>query len=360
MKRINIGKYTLIPRQNQSHAEWLSTRQEGIGGSDTGTVLNVNEYCSITELFYQKLGRTPPVDLSENAAVHYGNVLEPIILNESQYFDIKGKENNHLKNMKEGRKLASHVEFDYMIINNDFPWIISNVDGLGFYDKNVTKQDLVDQVNNGQMPCPDYVVEIKTMDSFVRDKFEDGMRPDYPIQVKTYCTAFLEQNKDLYGMIYKWCYDKTLTATHVELDQQSIVDILTKTKDLYELIKVGKNVIKEGYKLKLSEDEIDQNLSEIHPDFITSLVSQGQFLSNNFLAKEYVKKNQTVLGDEEDLKLGIRHQQILKETKKLTAEKTSISNHFKMKLVKNKSKVIDLKDKGKISFGKRLTINVKQ
>ena len=35
--------------------------------------------------------------------------------------------------MKEGRKLASHVEFDYMIINNDFsvdyfkrgwPWIL--------------------------------------------------------------------------------------------------------------------------------------------------------------------------------------------------------------------------------------------
>ena len=360
MNVINIGKYTLIPKKGQSHGDWLSARRKGVGGSDVGTILNLSEYTSTTELFYEKLERTAPRDLSENASVHYGTQFEPLILNESMYFDLEGKENNHIKNMNEGNKLASHVEFNYMIIHSDFPWIISNVDGLGYYDKNVTEQDIEDQLQAGIMPTPDYIVEIKTMDPKVRDKFEDGMRPEYRMQVKTYCTAFLEQNKDIYGIIYKWCYDKKLTATYVELDKKSIDDILTKSKEFNELVSQGRVIIENGYKNNfLSENEINQSLSEIHPDSVTSLISQGQFLSQMFLSKEFIKENQTIIGDDEDLKLGLRHKSINKRIKDLTAEKTSISNHFKMKLVKNKCKVIDLKAKGRVSFGKRLTINIK-
>ena len=356
---IEIGDYLLIPTKGQSKKDWLEQRSKGIGGSDMAVLFNMNEWYSSTELFYEKLGRTEPKNLSENAAIYYGTRFEDIILEDSQYLNPNGPENNHIKNYDDGKKLASHVPFPYMVVNKKFPWIISNVDGLGFKDKSITEQDVINQVERGEMPVPDYIVEIKTMDAFARDKYKTGLNPSYPIQVKTYCTAFLDLNSDIYGMIYAFCFDKTLTAHHIPLEQNDIVSILEASKKFDVLIDQGKKIISEGYKSKLSEDEIDQNLSQIHPEPKTSVSSYGKFLSERFLQKEYIAKNQTFKGSDEDIALGLRMNQINKEKKELEKEKATISNQIKAKLVKEKSKVIDCGKRGKLSYGKRLTNSIK-
>jgi len=109
----------------------------------------------------------------------------------------------------------------------------------------------------------------------------------------------------------------------------------------------------------LNEDEIDQNLSQIHPEPKTSVISYGKFLSDKFLAKEFVIKNQTIKGNDEDIELGLRYHKINAEIKALTKEKNTISNQFKSKLVKERCKVIDCSPRGRVSYGKRLTITIK-
>ena len=117
---INIGDFILIPTKNQSKEDWLNQRSLTVGGSDMGTLFNKNEYSSVTQLFYEKLGRIKPVDLSENSAVHYGSSFEDVVLRDSQYLDLHGKDNNHIKNFNESNKKASHLPFPDMIISNRY------------------------------------------------------------------------------------------------------------------------------------------------------------------------------------------------------------------------------------------------
>lgn len=61
----------------ESREEWLRMRAEqGIGGSDAGTVLGLNPYCTNVQLWREKIGLDAPEDLSDNPAVQYGKAAE--------------------------------------------------------------------------------------------------------------------------------------------------------------------------------------------------------------------------------------------------------------------------------------------
>ena len=364
---IEIGDFILIPTTNQTKEEWLNKRQGGIGGSDMGTLYNVNPYKSVTELFYSKLGRVKEDDLSNNPAIFHGTELEDKVLNWSCYQDDEACndegefiKNNYVGNCNRKNKIASHVEFPYMVISKKTPWIISNLDGMGFYDKSITTQDLIDQVQSGVMPVPDYIVEIKTISPYSVEKYASGIPPHYPYQVKTYMIPFLELNPNIYAKIYAWCYDQTMTTHRIELTKKDATSIKSVSKKFQKLIYQGRVIIEEATKQNLSEEEIDLKLSTIHPSPSSSAPSLGKFLSDKFLSKEYIRKNKTIQGDSDDLKVGLRYAEVGKEIKVLNEEKTSISNALKNKLVVNDSQVIDLSPNGRISYGKRLTINVKK
>lgn len=64
----------LKPRDRE---EWLEMRQEvGIGGSDAGTVLGLNPYCSNLTLWRYKTGQEDPPDISNKPAVIFGKKAE--------------------------------------------------------------------------------------------------------------------------------------------------------------------------------------------------------------------------------------------------------------------------------------------
>ena len=194
--RIEIGDFILIPTKNQSKEDWLQERSLAIGGSDMGVLFNQNEYNSVTKLFYEKLGRIEPTDLSGNAACHYGNAFEDVVLRDSQYLEINGEKNNHVKNFSEGNKKASHVHFPYMIINKKYPHITCNVDGLKFKDKSITEEDLIHMVEvEGKMPIPEAIIECKTMNTAARDKWIDGMNPTSHIARKTFLSYLINVKK---------------------------------------------------------------------------------------------------------------------------------------------------------------------
>ena len=356
---INIGDFILIPTKNQSKEDWLNQRSLTVGGSDMGTLFNKNEYSSVTQLFYEKLGRIKPVDLSENSAVHYGSSFEDVVLRDSQYLDLHGKDNNHIKNFNEGNKKASHLPFPYMIISKKYPQITCNVDGLKFADTSLTEQDLIDMVEKeGKMPVPEAIIEIKTMSAASKDKWK-GLNPSYYVQVKTYCLPFLKLNPQIYGEIYAFCYDQTLTGYQVDLEEKDKKMIPLVSKKFQDLVEEGKKIIKKAKKEGKSEDEIDEMLTQIHPQPNSSATSLGSFLSDNFLKKKYIEENATIKGTAEDIEKGLRFSAVGKEIKALNNEKSRISNDFKNKLVTSKARIIDCGKRGKIAFSKRLTINVK-
>ena len=141
-----------------------------------------------------------------------------------------------------------------------------------------------------------------------------------------------------------------------ENDKKMIPLVSRKFQDLVE---DGKKIIKKAKSKDKSDDEINEMLSQIHPEPKSSATSLGSFLRDNFLKKKFIEKNATIKGTKKDINNGIRSGAIGKEIKALNAEKTKISNDFKNKLVTNKARIIDCGNRGKISYLKRLTINIK-
>lgn len=101
-------------------AQQLEARKLGIGGSDAGTILGVNPYKSAVDLYLEKRGEIEPPDLSDNEAVHFGNVLEDVVADE--YTRRVGHKlrrvNAHLQ----------HPELPFMLANLDrkvtgMPWV---------------------------------------------------------------------------------------------------------------------------------------------------------------------------------------------------------------------------------------------
>lgn len=60
-----------------SHEEWLQERKKGLGASDAGTIIGVNNWKTNVELWQEKVGLREPEDISHKPYVQYGHDAEP-------------------------------------------------------------------------------------------------------------------------------------------------------------------------------------------------------------------------------------------------------------------------------------------
>lgn len=130
--------------------EQLKERESGIGSSDSGAVLGVNPYRTPVDVYLEKTGQVESPDLSDNAAVYFGNVLEETVANE--YARRTGT------SVRRRTKTFRH---------SDYPWMIAHPDRT------------VDGYKT--------ILECKTAGQYVSDKFgpdgTDQVPDEYLIQV---------------------------------------------------------------------------------------------------------------------------------------------------------------------------------
>lgn len=100
-----------IPKGEMTHEQWLQARGQGIGSSDMATVVGLNPYRTRYDLWLEKTGQKAPEDLSDNAAVYFGNVLEDVVAQEF------------------ARRTGRKVRRDNFIRRHpDHPWMLANLD----------------------------------------------------------------------------------------------------------------------------------------------------------------------------------------------------------------------------------------
>lgn len=145
--------YTLI--KYDSHDDWLSLRNTGIGGSDAGVILGVNPYKSLLALWLEKTGIQEPDDLSDNSAVYWGSTLEHAIR-----IHVIRQHNNWVIRNK-----------NMMLRSEKHPFMVANLDG--------TIKD--ERGRKG-------VLEIKTAGGYAAKSWEDGV-PDYYLAQVTHYLA---------------------------------------------------------------------------------------------------------------------------------------------------------------------------
>jgi putative phage-type endonuclease len=89
----------------------LEERKGGLGGSDAPIVAGISTFKTPLELYFEKRGELEPQDLSDNQAVHFGNVLEDVIANE--YTERTGRR------VRRVNKTKHHPQYPWMLANLD-------------------------------------------------------------------------------------------------------------------------------------------------------------------------------------------------------------------------------------------------
>jgi predicted phage-related endonuclease len=291
-KEYKIGKLLFIDKTNMSHNQWLSIRDEGIGGSDVSSILDLNPYASITELFYQKIGQRPPVDLSENENVYWGSSHESGIIKAANYYNLYDSDRkNYLRNAHLGKRQRNIVDCNYMIKHEDYPWLVINIDGL-VIDRAFTQSDFDNAIQNlGRFIHPLEVAEAKFMTGFTRDKWDQGLPIGYPAQATTYMIPFFHLNESISSNIWTLVDGNEFNAYPIPYSVNFANTIIERTHDFFELVKEGRSLVKEN----MDEDRLDHLLSDLAPRPDQMTPAYDDFLNDKLKGRE---KNKMV-GDAE-------------------------------------------------------------
>ena len=139
----------------ETRQEWLRMRKKvGIGGSESGSVLGINPWCSNLQLWRYKIGQEVPPDISDKPAVIFGKKAE-----------------EHIRELF--RLDYPEIQLDYhefwMYQNDKLPWQFATLDG-----------ELTDETGRRG------ILEIKTttiQNKSQWDEWENGIPQRYYAQV---------------------------------------------------------------------------------------------------------------------------------------------------------------------------------
>jgi len=115
-----------------SEPQWQELRQSFVnrgmvGGSDAGTLLNLNKYKSPINLFYQAVGQNKLPNIMNQAMMH-GKQLEDYVAGCWQYYD--GTEEGWVANTLADNKIKTYEKVRAIIENTEYPFLFANVDGI--------------------------------------------------------------------------------------------------------------------------------------------------------------------------------------------------------------------------------------
>jgi putative phage-type endonuclease len=161
---VHLGTATLVGRYEDGSPEWHEARSRVIGGSEVGSIMQVNSFESRYVCWYRKAGFLQREE-SENPLFEWGHRLEPVVA---------------------GKFADSHPEYDVQVsgswVHRERPWHGANPDRL-LAPVYVTDDG---EVIVGE---PEAVLEIKT--SMSGYGWENDMCPiKYVIQLRWYLECF--------------------------------------------------------------------------------------------------------------------------------------------------------------------------
>ncbi len=351
-KEYRVGKLTFIDRTGMTPEQWRGYRSEGIGGSDVSSILDLNPYASITELFYEKVGYRDPEDLSKNEAVFFGEVDESGLLNIAQYYDYTATDRlDYIINYREGKKVRNIIKLNYIIKHDDYPWLIINPDGLSV-DMSVT-QEQVDRATRelGKLFKMYDIEETKTISGMTADTWESGIPIGYVSQVCTYQIPFKEQYDSIGGNIWSKRDGRHFEGHQVPWSDSLFNTIVTRCEEFWELVKEGRSILEMGENVSKTEHLLDA----IAPRPGTITPAYDKFLNQRL--KE--RKEKTIDCPTEIFELAVTYKALKAQSKDTDNEAMILSVKMKEFMLTNDALVLDAGENGKISFNKRMYVNIK-
>lgn len=147
-------------KTSDQHEAWLKNRMNGVGGSDMSSIIGVNKYATILDVWLTKTGRKHDEQL-DSFAIRKGNALEPVL---RRWFQDSHPE------------LELHDGTGYSLQSTDHPCMLASLDGY-LYDQETDSYG---------------VLECKTANRFRASDWEDGDgNPQIPVYYLVQVTHYL-------------------------------------------------------------------------------------------------------------------------------------------------------------------------
>lgn len=322
----------LIPTAKLNEAEWQSIRQTFVtrgmvGGSDSGTLLGLNQYKSPINMFYQSLG-IGSLPSMMNAAMLHGKQLEDYVAKCWQYYD--GTDEGWVQNTLNDNKIKTYKRLRAIVINPKYPVLFANVDGI------ITKHPQYGRKRG--------ILEIKTISGYSADSYEAGIPPSYLIQVQHYMLV-MELN---YAEI---CYLKDgrqLGCVTFERDRELQERILLAAVEFQSRVRAAREAIN-----TTDENEAMQIASMYEPDADNS-DAFNQFVSEKHKARE---NEITIQGTDEHEQWAYSYTKLNADIKALESEKQLFQNRLKQVMEKEGATTMELPN-GKITWRKQFNVKL--
>jgi putative phage-type endonuclease len=329
-----MKKLQMIPTAKLSEADWQSlrltlVRQGMIGGSDSGTLLGINQYKSPINMYYQAVGVGNPPNIM-NAAMLHGKQLEDYVAKCWQYYD--GTDEGWVNNTITNNKIKKYRRLRAIVINPKYPVLFANVDGI------ITKHPIYGKKRG--------ILEIKTISGYSADSYEAGIPPSYLIQVQHYMLVMGLDYADI-------CYLKDgrqLGCVTFEKDEELQQRILTAAMDYNSRVITARQEIDT---LGLEGNDALQAASVYEPDADHSQAFNA-FISEKHKARE---EEITIHGSEEHETWAIAYNSLGVEIKTLENDKQLYQNKLKQVMEKEGATVMMLPN-GKITWRKQFNVKL--
>lgn len=302
--------------------QWLDFRKNGIGGSESGTVLGLNKYMSSIELFYYKI--MFPSEKPENEAMHWGNALEDLIADRWQYWDDSPQ--SMIKNFNEKKIIRRCRRMNAYITNPAYPNLFASVDRI------INK-------NNSDMES---VLECKTIAGYVIDQWENGIPPAYVVQLQQYLLV-PELNNGEIAMLKDGRYMEVMPF---EKNDVICNELLDKTNIFWQRVTNARDVLSKHGIEYYSDDlpmEIKQAISEHEPD------PDGSIAYESFLKARFKGESPERSGTEIEYQMAVEYDKLNDALKSIEEQKREYGNRL-MKSIGDSESINFGKERGKITW----------
>lgn len=294
-----MSKEYVIAKDGQ---DWLEIRKQGIGGSDVGSIMGVNQYRSPFEVWAEKTGQIEAVDISENIPIIIGNELEETV---ARLFE---KETG-LK-VRKDNKTHFHQKYPFLLANIDRQ-IVGKKALLECKTTSVfnRKQWIDDEIPASYLlqvqhylDVLDYEVgyiavligntdfvwkEIKRDDKLIQI-MHDKLIPFWEVNVLKNIAPNIDGSKASSEFIKTKYHDELSSFDEVGMMSNKQVAYVATIKDYEKMIKdltAKKDEISNRIKLYMGENQFNQLVSEMFS--VTWKTQERTTVDSKLLKKEY-------------------------------------------------------------------------
>lgn len=301
-----------------THQEWLEDRRKGIGGSDVATILGLNKYKSVYQLWLEKTGQVE-VTSAQSEAAYWGNTLEEVVAEEFS--------------KRTGKKVRRR---NRVFEHSKYPFLRANID-----------RDIVGE---------NAVLECKTANQYLANEWDEDEIPiQYICQVQHYMNVL---NLD-YVYFAVLIGGQKFIWKKMERDQE-LIDMITEKLVEFWTENVEKVIEPAIDGLKATSDfltqrylDTDENETELNAAFDENIANLARLKSD----RKIIDENITLLENELKQALGKSGATIgITPNNIVSWKKTQLKRLDKKKLAEKYPDISADEEIYSVSTTKRLTI----